>query len=75
MTSFAICHAAIFTVDPHDRVIPDGTISTRLMLMWSGRLAMWAICRATSRAHRRAVAAPKPDVAPVMNAVLLKVIS
>ncbi|MFN2362176.1 MAG: amidohydrolase family protein [Marinobacter sp.] len=26
MSSFAICHAAIFTVDSRDRVIPDGTV-------------------------------------------------
>ena len=26
MSGFAIRHAAIFTVDPHDRVIPDGTL-------------------------------------------------
>ncbi|PCM44661.1 amidohydrolase family protein [Marinobacter sp. ANT_B65] len=26
MSSFAICHAAIFTVDPRDRVIPAGTL-------------------------------------------------
>jgi cytosine/adenosine deaminase-related metal-dependent hydrolase len=26
VSSFAICNAAIFTVDPHDRVIKDGTL-------------------------------------------------
>lgn len=26
MSSFAICNAAIFTVDPPNRVIPDGTL-------------------------------------------------